>query len=246
MKRVLFWVMMTFFAAPLFAQEDMQLLGGGVVISQSPYRGVGTTAQPVPIAKLESHGFYVKGVEAGYVFYDRDTLRARVLVAPRFMGYSSDDSTALNGMEDREMSFDGGLGLDYDLAFLPGITLGTRVSQDISSRHDGTEVQMAFSHEFSSKYFRLTPSVGARFQSGDMIDYYYGVLPGETRADRAAYAPEGALNYFGDVTFAFGIHRRVIVLTRLGVERLDSEIRKSPIVDEDILVNGVVGVTWRF
>ena len=46
--------------------------------------------------------------------------------------------------------------------------------------------------------------------------------------------------------FNFGIHKNWIVMTRVGVEFPGSGIRKSPIVGQDVLVTGLVGVARRF
>jgi MipA family protein len=149
-------------------------------------------------------------------------------------------------MEDRRMSFDAGLKAELKLPLGEDVMLWARVVTDAASRHDGQEAELSVSKKFRSKYFRLTPSVGARFQSSRLVDYYYGVRASEVRAGRPEYEPGQAVNYFGEVLFSFGISQNWIVVTKAGVEFLDSEIRKSPIVDKDYLLTGIVGLTRRF
>jgi outer membrane protein len=200
----------------------------------------------IPIMVWDYKNFYVKGVEAGYHFYKNETLTLSVMAAPRFMGYSSEDSPDLNGMEDRRMSVDAGLKAELKLPLGEDFMLGAKVLTDAASRHDGQDAELSISKLFRSKYFRLTPSAGARFQSSRMVNYYYGVESNEVRAGRPEYEPGQAVNYFGKVLFSFGISQNWIVVTMVSVEFLGSEIKKSPIVDEDHLLTGVVGLTRRF
>ena len=247
-----FWVVCLVFlgimAAPITAnaEEVFKVLGIGAISHTSPYRGVGTKTLAIPIMAWHYKDFYVKGVEAGYHFYKNEELTLSILGAPRFMGYSSQDSTALDGMEDRRMSIDAGLKADFKLPLGEDAVLGVKVVTDAASRHDGQEAELSVSKKFRSKYFRLTPSLGARFQSNRMVDYYYGVKASEARVSRPEYEPGQAVNYFGEVLFNFGISQDWIVITKAGVEFLDSEIQKSPIVDKNYLLTGVVGLTRRF
>jgi outer membrane protein len=226
--------------------DDFKLLGVGAVISASPYRGVGRKIQPVPVAVWDYKKFYIKGVESGYRFYSGDMVTMSVMAAPRFMGYHSSDSDALAGMDNRKMSMDAGLRADVVLPIGEDVALSLKLVNDVLSIHDGCEASLALSKKFGSKFFQLTPSAGVRLQSSRMVDYYYGVIPAEATAYRQAYDPGHAINYFGDAMFSFGINKNWIVMTMLGVEFLDSGIRKSPIVGRDVLVSGVVGVTRRF
>jgi outer membrane protein len=241
-----FWVVLAVASANVATGEDFKLLGVGAVISTSPYRGVGQTVQPVPVVVWNYKNFYIKGVEVGYHFYSNDTITASIMTAPRFMGYHSSDSDTLSGMDNRTMSLDAGVRADISLPIGEDVRLSVKLVNDVLFRYDGREAGLALSKQFKSKYFQLTPSVGARLQSSQMVDYYYGVTSAEATANRPAYDPGHAINYFGDVMFNFGIHKNWIVMTKLGVEFLDSEIRKSPIVGRDVLVTGVVGVTRRF
>ncbi len=231
---------------PAGAERSFSLIGGGAVISESPYKGVGTKATPVPVLLLDHKGFYIRGIDLGYRFFQADKLTLGVLVSPRFMGYDPDDSDALSGMEERKRSWDAGVALDYRVPNSGGIVLGAKAMTDASGRHHGQTAAVSVSRKFSNRYVQLTPSAGVRFFSSPLIKYYYGVRSSEALASRPAYAPDRAVNYFGDVMLNVGIHPKWIVVTRVGIEFLDSEITKSPIVDKDQLVTGVVGLTRRF
>jgi outer membrane protein len=226
--------------------EDLRLLGVGVVTSTSPYRGADTRVTAVPIVVWDYKNFYVKGVEAGYHFYKDDHLTLSAMTAPRFMGYSSDDSDALDGMQDRRMGLDAGVRADFELPFAENFVIGAVAVSDVSSANEGQEYELGLSRKFGGEKFQFTPGCGVRYQSQRMVDYYYGVESGEARADRPEYEPGETINYFGEATLNFGIAKDWIVVTRAGIEFLGSEIKDSPIVDEDHLLTAVIGVVRKF
>jgi len=229
-------------AAP--GEGTPEFVGAGAVVSTSPYDGVDTKAMAVPFLSGEYKDFYVQGVEAGYRFLKNENLTVSAIVSPRFMGYDSDDSDALNGMRDRRMSMDAGLKADYALA--DQLTLSGKVVADALGRSDGMEYELSLRRPVKGNSFRLVPSVGVRYQSGSMVDYYYGVRDNEVRSARAAYEPRGSLNPFANMIFSSGISKRWVMMAMLGVESLGSEIRKSPIVDESYVVSAAAGLTYRF
>jgi outer membrane protein len=238
--------MFIFIAASVsFADDDLCLVGAGALVSSTPYAGAKTLATAVPFASWQYKSFYIKGVEAGYRFYRTDALALSVLVAPRFMGYHSSDSDALDGMDDRRMSLDAGLKARVSLPW-EGAGLTARVTNDALSRSHGHVAQLGIDREFKAEIWRFTPSAGVRVQSGRMTDYYYGVRSEEARTDRPEYRPGAAVNYFADAMFSFGISKNWIVVTKGDVEFLADEVRKSPIVNKSVLFSGFVGLAWRF
>jgi outer membrane protein len=226
-------------------QEVLNLAGVGAVVSTSPYDGVKNRAMALPFLSGEYKDFYLQGVEAGYRFYKKDAWTWSAIVTPRFMGYKSDDSVALNGMEDRQRSMDAGLKVDYVLPWYQ-LTLSGKVLTDVLSRSHGTAYGLFVHRAVKGDIFRLLLSAGVRYQDKSLVDYYYGVRNNEVRADRPAYAPRGDVDPFADAVFTFGISKRLIVVTMLGVEFLGSETRKSPIVDENYVLSAAAGLTYRF
>ena len=230
-----------------FAGEDeagLNLAGAGVITSASPYAGVDARTAAIPFLSLAYKDIYIQGVEAGCRFLKKGGWTLAVVASPRFMGYESDDSTALNGMRDRRMSMDAGLKAEHALA--GNLAMSAKVVADVLSRSDGMEYELALRYPVKGRIFRLVPSAGIRYQTEPMVDYYYGVRDDEARAGRAAYEPRGALNPFANLVFSGGISRRLIVMAMLGIESLGPDIRKSPIVDESHTWTAAAGLTYKF
>ena len=233
------------FDSAAVAEEPLNLAGVGMIVATSPYDGVKTKATGMPFLLGEYKNFYIRGIEAGYHFFKNENVTLSALMSPRFMGYSSEDSAALGGMEDRRRSWDAGLKADLPLPWSHAVLSG-KVLADVLSRSDGMDYELALRRPVKGEFFLFVPSVGVRYQSKSMVDYYYGVRTEEVRVDRPAYAPGGAVNPFAHMTLTTGLSRKIIIVTMIGVESLGREIRKSPVVDKSCLLTAVAGLTYRF
>ena len=226
--------------------EDIKLLGLGAVVSASPYKGMDNKSLVLPLVVWSAGPVALKGTELSFRFYERAPLELRVLAAPRMMGYSSGDSDALEGMNDRERSFDAGLGATLELPFVPNLFLEGKAAADISGRHAGPSGELGLEKKFISKYWRLSLSAGGRLHSARLEDYYFGVRPDEVRADRPQYQAGTTGHFFAGTTFVCGISRHWVVITGLGTEWLGAGARKSPLTGRDVLLSGRLGLARRF
>jgi outer membrane protein len=226
-------------------KEVLNLAGAGMIVSTRPYEGVKTRVSPLPFLTGEYKNFYIKGVEMGYRFFKNEDWALSAIVVPRFMGYSSEDSSTLSGMDDRRGSVDAGVKAEYALPW-DRVILGGKVLADTLGRSDGLEYELWLRRSFKWNIVRVVPSLGVRYQSKSLVDYYYGVRDSEVRAGRPAYTPDGAMVPFANMLFTTGLSKRLIVVTMLGVESLGSTIRKSPIIDKNYVVSAVAGLTYRF
>jgi outer membrane protein len=148
-------------------------------------------------------------------------------------------------MEDRKMSWDAGVKVTYALPN-DAATLTAKALADVLSRYDGASYELSIGKEIKGRIFRLTPSLGVRYLDRALTGYYYGVEGSEVRAGRSAYTPHAAVDPFADVVFTCGISEKLIIVTKVGVESLDSQIRNSPIVDENYVLSAAAGLTYRF
>lgn len=232
-------------AGEVFGLEEQDfkgvILGAGARYSPSPYRGQDDDVWPVPVIVGEYKRFYSDGPSLGYKLNDDEDLFLSAVLAPRLGGYESDDSTELNGMEDREWSLDGGLRLTWHNGYFDFNVTGLA---DLLNNHQGREVKAVFSREFFDGL--ITPRVGVKWTSEDTVDYYYGVLGNEATAGRSAYEGESTADFFAGLRLGVPLDDHWTVIGDFEYENLGSGITDSPLVDTDSFFTYVAGLAYRF
>lgn len=231
------------------AEQDanyFKLVGAGVLVSSSPYKGEDTKVFGAPIGVWRNQRFFLEGIKAGVILAESETFRADVLFGPRFMGYESGDAPILDGMQDRDWSVDGGLQFKWKVQQVDQLDFNLALVTDILGRYDGYEVDAGFRKIFSAKYYQVIPGLGVKWQSEELNEYYFGVRSSEAVAGRPEYSPDGGLHPYANLTVYTGFSKDWFVLIRGGVEWLSDEIKNSPLVDEQTVVSGMMGVAYRF
>ena len=94
--------------------------GPGIVVSDKPYKGMDTETNVFPFIMYQGQNFYLRGPNFGYKIYDKDKLTIDALLSWRFDGYDADDSSDLEGMDDRDMTAELGASVSYKDGF--GVT----------------------------------------------------------------------------------------------------------------------------
>jgi outer membrane protein len=222
--------------------DDGSLMGAGAMMIESPYKGVDDGVYPVPVLIFESKQFFVDKTVAGYYFNDKtSSVRWAVIGSLRMQGYEADDSSDLDGMQDRDMAFDGGLRISWKNEIIYMILEGVT---DLSGTHQGQELRLTIEKELLRGF--LTPKAGIKWQSDDLTDYYYGVKPNEVRAGRVAYAADDDLEYMVGVTIGVPLGEKWAAFGDIQCSFLEDEGKDSPIVGKDKLMRYVMGVVYRF
>ncbi len=222
-------------------------VGGGAVISSQPYVGTDTRVYPLPLFTYEGKKLYFRGVMGGYWLYSFDGLSVGPVIRPRFEGYEEDDSSELEGMDDRDWSIDGGLGVSWltDIGLF-GVTFVT----DMLGRHNGQELDFSYTILFKWGGFDFIPSVGVRWKSENLVDYYYGVEDEEIRFDgavsRASYDGNDAVDPYLQLAVRRKLNDRWSLLGAVQYEWLDSEITDSPVVEDDYEASFLLGILYSW
>ncbi|HOW43476.1 MAG TPA: MipA/OmpV family protein [Candidatus Omnitrophota bacterium] len=250
MKSVFVCVMvgMYVFAAPALGcdleekLDDGSLLGAGVMMIESPYKGVDDDVYPVPVLIFESQRFFVDKTVAGYYFNDKShALRWAVIGSVRLQGYEADDSSDLNGMQDRDGALDGGLRMIWKNRIVEMILEGVT---DVSGAHQGQELRLSVCKELFEGF--LTPKASIKWQSDDLADYYYGVRPNEARAGRVEYSADADFEYTAGITVGLPLGKKWALFGDIECAFLGDEAEDSPVVGQDTRMRYVMGVVYRF
>jgi outer membrane protein len=191
----------------------------------------------------EGRRFYFRGVAAGYRLFQGTNWSIAPVLWPRFDGYEEDDSGALRGMDDRDMTLDGGLA--FSLRGDWGV-FGASLVTDILGKHDGQELELSYSKPLRRGPWVIAPTAGLRWESSNLVDYYYGVRDDEARTGRPAYDADAAFDPFVGLRLLRALGKKWTFLAAAQYEWFDGEIADSPIVDEDYDISVMVGLLYSF
>lgn len=231
-------------AAAQAADEWQFGLGAGVATERSPYVGVGTETDLLPLLSIEKGNFSFQGNELGYQLLSSELASLTLLGSYRGAGYEASDSRQLAGMEDRDGAFELGARAEMytDLGTLSLTALG-----DASSTHDGYEVSLGWeTHYQLSAQWMLSPGVQLSYQSKDLSNYYFGVRNSEATAERAAYtADSGAILSLG-VDAMYLIDEQQSLMLGVGVDTFSNEIKDSSIVERSNSPHASLAYFYRF
>ena len=159
-------------------------------------------------------------------------------------GYEADDAPILNGMAERK----GGIWVGAKAAWKSDFAeLGAEWTADASGHSKGQRLGLSLERSFRvGQHVMLTPRLGAHWLDKKYLDYYYGVRAGEVTAGRAAYQGKSTVNAELALRGMYLFNARHSVFVDVGVTRLGSGIKESPLVDSSTENRVFMGYLYRF
>lgn len=243
-------LILTFFLLPVTAEANWST-GIGAAQGQSPYRGVSSNPNTIPVfVSYRGRFAYIRGTEAGINTWGTGGswggVQTSLLVNGRLAGYSSSDSGYLAGMDRRGWSLDGGVGFS---GRIQNHQFSVKAVHDLLDKHQGYEFSSSYSYGFEvTEKLRLSPGVALSWQSSALLDYYFGVTEAEENQaiGREAYQvgsgwePSITLN----LLYAFTPATSLMVAGR--TRKLPSSVVASPLVDREYVTGVFVALMYRF
>ncbi|TNJ33908.1 MipA/OmpV family protein [Arenimonas terrae] len=231
-------------ALPVQAQEGPPRWTFGVIAADrdAPYTGLDEDLLVVPLVRFEGERFYLRGLRAGWRLVDTPGYELAVIGQARFDGYDAEDSPFLAGMSDRRASLDLGLASTWTSKKLGALELSGVV--DALDRSGGAELAASWNLLFRAGGWTVVPGASLRWQSEDMVDYYYGVRAIEGIVGRPPYYGEAALTPDVSVLATLPFAKRWTFFVRASHAWLPSEISDSPIVDDESSTALFVGLGY--
>jgi outer membrane protein len=226
--------------------------GAGVLVSPKPYKGADSKVYPIPLIFYRYENFYINGKKTGYTFYkkpfsifEQDFLWKNDVIADiRFDGYDASDEDVFDGMSDRDWTLDAGLSTALMHKKLGRLTFQWLV--DILNKHNGYEMSLKYDYPLTMENLTLTPAVGFKWQSQNLVDYYYGVQDDEVTAARPAYDADSTTNWFTSLTGKYDLNKEWSIFSMLEYEFYGNEIEDSPIVSDDDGLMFMGGILYNF
>lgn len=204
------------------------LIGGGVAVTNPGYVGYSRQVTPLPLVFYHYGRFFFAGFAGGYLLSNGEHYRLALLVTPTLNRLKASDSPQLAGMQDRQWSLAGGANLE---TFGDWGHLSVGLFHDLLARNNGTSANLGYRFPFHAGDWTLSPGFGLRWESANLVDYYYGVSPVEARPGRPAYSPGSAASPYVGFGVATSISEHWQFRADFSYQRFASAIHNSPIVD---------------
>ncbi len=232
---------------PLFDTLDLSGRAGlGFVLqaATSPYTGVGSAMDLLPLYVYEGDHFYLRSYRAGIKVPASDYANIELFISHHFEGFPYKDTPpSLAGMERRNPGLDGGIAFKYDGPL--GIIIA-QLRSDIAIESNGTDLRLAYGYRLRDGAMAISPYISLTYRDTDLNNYYYGVRADEATAQRPEYIADGGFNFQAGLYGQYNLTRNWRALAGFAATRLSAEIYRSPIVDETWLVSGYLGVIYDF
>ncbi len=221
-------------------------VGLGVItqIEASPYQGAGARFNLQPLYLYEGERAFLQSGRVGLKLLDTPAHRLDLFLDKRLEGFQANKIPAsVAGMAMRSSSTDAGLAYSYQESWG---TLRAELLFDAANTTKGSEARLGYSHEWRSGPWTLRPGVSLSMRDAKLNDYYYGVLPGEATAARAAYAPGAGVHASAGVHGTYALTERWQLLGGVSATVLSSAVKNSPIVQKRVLPAIYVGAVYDF
>ncbi len=225
-------------------------VGIGAFYVKAPYaQWDGDEITPIPYFTYKKGDFYIDGTGVGYNVLLKENGNTGFYIdvigsAQVGLGYKNEDSVVLNGMDDRDdIAIELGVKFGHFSEF--GLVEFTAV-QDVASAHEGFVAEATYSLPLGdeSQGIQVVPYFGLSYQSEDFNQYFYGVEQHEARVGRSAYQAEGDVNTFGGLSVIYQLTPKWTLTMNAEYEKLGDEAVDSPIVAEDNVISGFIGINY--
>lgn len=220
-------------------------VGLGLIARSSPYRDSDSAVlQPIPALYYLGNRVQIFGPRAQVGIVSSERLALAGTVQYQVGVYEEDDSPVLQGLGDRRDTMLAGLAFEAELPRRVELALG--YDHDALDRVGGGLGQAEISRTFPSGKFRFTPSFAVNWLSREVANDYFGVPAEKATDSRPAYrlsdtfSIEAGCGLFAEVT------PNVQAILRVGAEWLDSDVTRSPIVEDDVVFKSFVSVARVF
>jgi outer membrane protein len=224
-------------------------LGIAGIAMQKPYTGIDRDYLPIPVIYFENRWVQLMGPTLefklpGISWSEENALSFGARVEFDGAGYKQSEAPILNGMARRKSGILAGAAGKWDN---PLLSLSAEFMFDVGSTSKGSRFSLGLERTFSvGEHVMITPSVKAIQLDKKYTNYYFGVLPGEARAGRAAYEPGSTVNTsLGLRTdYMWGEHHALFLQAEYTA--LGNKIKDSPLTDRSGESMLFLGYLYRF
>ncbi len=202
-----------------------------------------------PHLQYRGERFNILGNTLSYNFSNYDNVRFEVIGKTTPRGYEADNLDILKGMTEREPSFDAGGRVTLKTGM--GL-LSVDATTDASGTHKGQIVDARFGPDIyqqrwdGQRALDVSLLAGAKWESDEVVDYYYGVRASEATANRSDYQGKAAITPYIGLDAKMQLSPKFTLDGQVLYQHQPDEIANSPIVSDDKTVTANIGLTYWF
>ena len=161
-------------------------------------------------------------------------------VVPRFKPYDVSDSANLAGMS-RGHTID--FGIRSKIKVHDGGKLDIRLYKELTDKHRGTQIDLAYSRFFMNDAVPFSFSIGSKWYSSGLSKYDFGVYDNEAKAGRAAYNPGAVLTPYVGISSFYKFSDSLSLFGSMSSQFLPSKLTDSPIVKKTNKTTVAIGLS---
>jgi outer membrane protein len=221
------------------------IVGFGSLVRTEPYKDIKSSVLPLPYLIMRRGNFFVTGLKAGYRLLEGNQSNFDVIFKPRLEGFEAPESAFFDGLDDRDFSLDGGIATMWRQGL---VEFNLSAVTDLLHKNDGREVKASVGKTYNliNQMTLFTPSIGLKWKSDKLVNYYYGVASPQVTLDRPAYTGEATMNYTAAVNATYAATKRSTLFADVEYEHFGPNISDSPLVDDEHKISIFLGYGWQF
>jgi outer membrane scaffolding protein for murein synthesis (MipA/OmpV family) len=224
------------------SETKPHIIGIGVGLRTSIYKDGEDKVHP---NLLYDNGLlFMRGTHVGYRYYTNRNWSLDAGIKAENFGYKHDDSEtlkAVDGVGDIKLWTNAKLGAEYAWN---SNRIRFELSHDLSGEHDGTMLDLEYSHSFKFGPLRLTQIAGIEWWSAEVTDYLIGLA--ESSPGTTFHKPDSMLHGYIGAQVLIGIAPHHAIQMRVKQKVLDHAVKESPLVDDDRTIQTSLIYVYRF
>jgi outer membrane protein len=234
------------YAVPL---GDGQGLAGLAVIAGHEYLGSDerkTMLLPVLSYQWKNGWFAGTGNGIGYKFASPDNMQYGLRVTLD-LGRDENDAVALAGMGDIDMRPEVGAFFNYFITPDWFLTTSFRYGAGNDRNGSQTDIGLGWSSQLAAQW-RAALGIGATYVNSKYMEAFYGVTAAQSASSGyALYTPgSGWRDVRGTASLTYFFDADWSLTGAVTVRALQGDVKRSPIVNEDLPVAGVLALNYSF
>ncbi|MCW8838251.1 MAG: MipA/OmpV family protein [Thiovulaceae bacterium] len=223
-------------------------VGFGPYIQSQPYKNVDDLILASPVFFYDNNLIYVRWTRFGLYFLGNSSEEFSwgfsLTAQPRTNRYSPDDSFEMNGLSEKENSWEGGLAFS---ASLNDSYIEIMYLHDLLNKYNSyiAKVELGYSLEYGKISFY--PSIVYTYQNSDFLNYYYGVSSNETlTSNYSMYTPNSDFKFAAQSYINYKINKDLSALFNVRIDFLSIEARNSPLTEKNYYYSGLASLIYTF